>query len=248
MMYHILNGDALTSRFTKAQIKGVVVVMREAFIAGDLSGGTVDDLWRGRANYLKTSYRHYREKVVSEWEKLLCAPEDSAFNLWFGHDLFCQVNLWFILSLIQQLSIRKRVFAVYPGFMDQADIWEEFGYATAEDLRKSFDNRIEFGNADLQLGAELWMAYKDNDLYRLEALAQRPSPCFPHLELACRAHIERFPGHGRTGLPERFITEIIGEGISGFGPVFSAFGKRAGMYGFGDEQFKPLYERAMKAR
>jgi len=109
MVYHILNGDSLAHKFPNTQIGGNIIVMREALIDGDLSGENLHDFWQSRAKQVGVTEAQYYHRVVSEFEKLMNAPANSEFNLWFEYDLFCQVNMWFVISTINQLPINKKV-------------------------------------------------------------------------------------------------------------------------------------------
>lgn len=242
MTYHILNGDALAYSFGEAAIAGEIISTREALIDGSLAGDTLAEFWQNRAESLGTSLAEYESFSVSEFNKILQASDNSVFNLWFGYDLFCQTNVWFVLSLIDSLAIRKEVYMVYPTFLAEADIWKEFGRADAADLRISFSKRVQFGEPDFQLARELWQAYKSQDLAGLAQLAERKSACFPYLKEACIAHIERFPVSGKLSRPERVLTDILQKGETDFYKVFREFSEREGVYGFGDMQLKPIYE------
>ena len=113
MVYNILNGDSLAYSFQDAKIEGNNVVVRECLIDGDLSGDNLYDFWQSRANYIGITETEYNNSVVQEFEKIMNAPYDSEFNLWFEYDLFCQVNMWFIISIINSLPAKKKVYAVY---------------------------------------------------------------------------------------------------------------------------------------
>lgn len=102
MIYNILNGDALAYSFPDAKIEGEIIVVREGLIDGDLSGNNLDDFWQSRAKYLQLTTTEYHNNVVKEFEKIMAAPDDSTFNLWFEYDLFCQVNMWFVISIINR--------------------------------------------------------------------------------------------------------------------------------------------------
>jgi hypothetical protein len=252
MTYHILNGDALINTFTATGLGGEVIVMRECLVEGDLTGNTAPAFYGSRANYLSETYgankEDYYTRVVSQFEKLNAAPDHSEFNLWFGYDLFCRANMWYLLSLLHYSPIEKQVFVVYPSYMQGNDIWKEYGPATPEDLIACFKNRILLNNADLQLGDALWAAFKNGDLIGLEQLSKQHSNAFPYLEEVCKAHIERFPKQGEKGRPERVIEEVV-EGIaSDFSSVYVEFFKREGIYGFGDSQVKQLYDKVMLNR
>jgi hypothetical protein len=252
MIYHILNGDALIERFKATTLKGEIVVARECLVEGDVSGERLFEFYERRANYLAATYgeksENYFRNVASECNKLLYARELSGFNLWFGYDLFCQVNMWFIISLLQTLKITKYVFVVYPSFLKRADIWKDFGKANASDLKKAFDARIELTAADLDLGNDLWNAYRSNNLAQLAKLSKSQSHAYPYLEEVVRAHLERFPAGGGMGRPEMRVREIMRDTGSDFSTVFRTFSEKEGVYGFGDVQVKHLYDKILTAQ
>lgn len=243
MTYNILNGDALAYSFGEADIAGEIVSTREALIDGSLAGDTLAEFWQSRADSLGISLEEYQSYSVSEFNKILEAPDNSTFNLWFGYDLFCQANVWFVLLLIDSLTISKEVYMVYPTFLAEADIWKEFGRADSDDLRVSFSKKVRFAEEDFQLARELWQAYKNQDLLSLTQLAERKSICFPHLKEACLAHIERFAVDGALSRPERVLTDILQKGEMDFYKVFGQFSEQEGVYGFGDLQLKPIYDK-----
>jgi hypothetical protein len=246
MLYHILNGDSLATIFPEAQLSGEIIVMREALIEGDLQGDDLDAFWQTRAHYLlPDSQDDYYLRSVSEFNKLMAAPDHSTFHLWFGYDLFCQVNMWFVMSVLNNLPISKRVLVVYPSFQSGDDIWKEYGPATADDLVDAFMYRTQLHDDDLQLGADLWNAYKNNDLEKLSELSKNESICFPYLQEVCKAHIDRFPAEGKKGRPERTLEDIVQHVSTDFNTVFGEFFNREGVYGFGDVQLKKIYDRVI---
>jgi hypothetical protein len=249
MTYHILNGDALVEGFKATSLAGEIVVARECLVEGDAGGETLFEFYETRANYLTGTYgekpENYFRNVASECNKLLYARDMSSFNLWFGYDLFCQVNMWFIISLLQTLRIQKHVYVVYPSFRKRADIWKDFGRATTVDLKKAFEARIELTAADLRLGDDLWTAYRSNNLTELEKLSHHQAPCFPYLKEVITAHIERFPLNGVMGRLEQRLREIIHHSGSDFSTVFKTFSEKEGVYGFGDDQVKRLYDKIL---
>jgi hypothetical protein len=247
MIYNILNGDSLAYSFPEAKIEGDIIVVREGLIDGDLSGNDLPAFWRSRANYMELPGTEYQDRVVSEFEKILNAPDDSEFNLWFEYDLFCQVNMWFVISIINGLAIKKKVYAVYTSHLDRNSnlFWNGFGPATSNELAICFANRTPLSSSDLQLGQDLWTAYQHGNFEELTRLAEHPSPAFPYLQEVIKAHIDRFPKDGTKGRPERVIEDIIQHGTTGFDKVFREFWKRESIYGFGDTQLKHLYDKVI---
>jgi hypothetical protein len=250
MIYHILNGDALAYSFPDAKLGGDIIIVREALIAGDVSGNDLQDFWHARARYLGLPEAAYHEKVVREFEKILHAPEPTEFNLWFEYDLFCQVNMWFVLSLLTRLPGKKTVYAVYTSYLDKNDkqFWNGFGPANSRQLHVCFGDRILFSEADLELGQALWTAYQENNFEELIRLGKNQSFAFPYLQEVVKAHIDRFPKDGTKGRPEKVIEDIIQNVSTDFSNVFKEFWNRESIYGFGDTQLKSLYDKVMHYR
>lgn len=246
MIFHVLNGDALIGRFSDTHLDGQMVVARECLVEGNLSGETVEDFYKTRAAFIQGRYgepcANYYIKVVAELDKLLQATESSEFNLWFGYDLFCQVNLWFILSLLNNPAKKNTIYLVYPSYLSGDNIWDDFGNATSEDLIGCYHRRLHLDSVGMNLATDLWTAFKYADSARLAKLSTTGSWYFPHLRAVCQAHLERFSCNGEKGRPERVIEQLITEGPSDFNTVFNKFSQREGVYGFSDLQVKQIFE------
>ncbi|TCC89192.1 DUF1835 domain-containing protein [Pedobacter frigiditerrae] len=250
MIHHILNGDALAYSFHNSKITGDIIVFREALIDGNLSGDNLNDFWHSRAKYIGIPAAAYHNNVVKEFEKIMNAPDNSEFNLWFEYDLFCQVNMWFVISIINRLSIKKKVSIVYTSHLDKTNkqFWNGYGQANSTELVICFANRTLLDNTDLQLGQDLWTAYQSNNLDELIRLAKNQSSAFPYLQEVVEAHVDRFPKNGAKGRPEKVIDDIIQNGVTDFNDVFREFWNRESIYGFGDTQLKHLYDKVMHNR
>lgn len=250
MVYNILNGDSLAYSFPDAKIEGDVIVVREALIDGELMGDNLLDFWQSRAKYLGITETEYHNSVVKEFEKIINAPDHSVFNLWFEYDLFCQVNMWFVISIIGSLPIKKKGFAVYTSHLDKSSkqFWNGFGPANSDDLVVCYANRIPLSEADINLGQQLWNAYKDGDLEELTNLSRHQSLAFPYLQEVVKAQVERFPKDGTKGRPEKVIEDITKNISTDFHTVFKEFWNRESIYGFGDVQLKSLYDKIMHHR
>lgn len=250
MVYNVLNGDSLAYSFPDAKIEGEVIVVREGLIEGDLSGENLHDFWQSRVKYMELTEAEYYRNVVKEFEKIMNASDSSEFNLWFEYDLFCQVNMWFTISIINRLPIKKKVYAVYTSYLDRIDkqFWGGFGPANSSELAICFADRILLNDVDLKLGHDLWTAYKSGNLEELIFLAENQSPAFPYLQEVVKAHVDRFPKDGTRGRPEKVLEEIIQAGSDDFRRVFKEFWNIESIYGFGDIQLKHLYDKVMHNR
>src|SRR5687768_5790002 len=99
---HILNGDCLFDPLQEASVNGDYFVCRECLIEGPVAADSLDNFLKQRAEYISKEYRvkedEYLNRTASVFRQLTQLPEFSNLYLWFEDDLFCQVNLWFILS------------------------------------------------------------------------------------------------------------------------------------------------------
>lgn len=236
MVFHILNGDALAGTFASGGIHGEVIVCREALIDGPVSFVSDEAFWNGRASFVQDHFDagtdEYDRMVRQEFKKISSlTPNDDVF-LWFEHDLFCQANMWFILSLLNASGVTK-VYRISP-LPKLNTKWEGFGQHTPEDLKACLSNRVEFSPSDLSLGDDLWRAYSQNDINRLSTLSGTVSPCFPRLDEVCKAEVDR----KKSARPRRVLQEIVGKGHADFSEIFRLFSQREGVYGFGDSQVK----------
>jgi hypothetical protein len=249
MIYNILNGDSLAFSFPDAAIEGDIVVMREALIDGDLSGNNLNEFWQSRAKFHDSTEAQYYSDIVKEFEKMINAPDNSEFNLWFEFDLFCQINMWFVISIINSLPINKKVYAVYTSYLDKTSkqFWNGFGSANSNELLICFEDRTLLNNVDLQLAEDLWTAYKSGNLDELTRLATKQSSAFPHLQEVVKAHVDRFPKEGK-GRPEKVIEDITKNISTDFNIVLKEFWNKESIYGFGDTQVKYLYDKVMHHR
>jgi hypothetical protein len=249
--YHILNGDCLADQLRKTNTNHDFMVCRECLIDGNLNAASLSDFWTIRAKYFADNYnipaRGYFNKTVSEFEKINLIPDNSEVCLWFENDLFCQVNMWFVISILSGHPTFK-IFRVFPVPENDEDIWKGFGSASPKKLEQAYNSKIQFTPHDIELGKGLWAAYQNDDFEKLKELALSQSGCFEYLEEVCQAHIDRFPPDKTAGRPDRIVKEIIETRSEEFQIVFLEFTKREGIYGFGDLQLKIIYDRVMHNR
>jgi hypothetical protein len=242
--FHILNGDCLAEQLKFTKINQDFIICRECLLDGNVSADNLSEFWKVRANFISETFgaNDYHQKVVQEFAKINQIPEGSDVYLWFENDLFCQINQWFVLNLLSRRANLK-LFRVFPVIEKDTDIWKGFGIATTETLEKAYKSKVIFQSQDIELGINLWAAYKNQDFVKLKELSKKYSACFQYLEEVCNAHIDRFPKDNSEGRPQRVIKYIIETQSKDFQEVFAEFSAREGIYGFGDLQVKEIFER-----
>jgi len=239
MIYHVLPGDAQVEAFKKTGIEGEIIVCREALIAGPIDAASLDEFWDARARSMLADYGEdeivFHERVADELLKLTEMSADDEVNLWFEYELFCSVNYWFCLSLLG--GTNAKILRVEPIGLDEKNIWAGFGNFTSDQLKASFELRTELGFNDVELGGELWDAYRHKQYSTLRALSAEERLAFPYLnKIVSAAEIEDIR-------PIEIVRELIAEGKKDIDTVFPEFSLRAPEYGYGDLQVERLIEK-----
>ena len=239
MIYHVLPGDSLVEEFKKANLDGEVIVCREALISGPIDAPSLDDFWQQRARFILTEYGEdeieYHDKVAAELNKLTEITSDDEVNLWFEYELFCSVNFWFCLSLLNETG--ATIYRVEPIGLDEDKRWDGFGHYVADDLKACFEMRHKLSQSDGYLGAQLWNAYRRKDDLKLKELALTDNAAFPCLSEVVAAANEK------DIQPLEILRVITAKGENDFGKIFVEFKRRAGVYGYGDTQVQRLLDQ-----
>jgi hypothetical protein len=240
--YHILNGDALKEQFPADALKGELIVTRECMIEGPTQANTLDELLKKREQYLRETYQVDYQDAVPEIKKIASLSTGSAC-LWFEDDLFCQANLWFVCSLIYQKDLR--VFLVRP----HGSLRYGFGGMDRDGLMAAYEKRQLLTPIQVNQFTLLWFAYRQGDIERLLKLGVQMYSDFPFVMNAIEAHLDRLPDENGSSKLYNVIAEIVKEkATTDFASVFSEFQKRAAIFGFGDIQFKRIFQDFMSSQ
>ncbi len=237
---HILNGDALKEQFPENFITGEIRVARECLVDGPVEAKDLDDLLKIRAAFIEQAYGDSNYDTSSGEIKKIAAVNNSEVSLWFEEDLFCQVNLWFICSLLYPKNVK--VFLVMP----KDSLRYGFGGLSQDQLVSAYRERKELTQVNVNQFALLWFAYRSNHIERLLKLGVQMHTDFPFVMKAIEAHFDLQPRDGYLGLPEQIILDIMNEmSTKDFGIVFREFCERAPIFGFGDLQVKRIFDKVI---
>lgn len=236
---HILNGEHLATQLRTSGLADALIVWNECLVDGPVEVTASPAFWAQRSAFIATHYAaapdDYAVKVLAEYDKLAALPVTAEVHLWFEHDLFCQVNFWFLLAQLAGRGWQGRLWRVAPQRPADADMWRGFGGAEAADLRAALAARVPIHTDDLLRGQALWRAFASGAHVELLALCELDSAVFPHLREVCQAHVDRFPAQG-LGRPQRVLAGLRAELGDDFGAIFAAFTRQEGIYGLGDSQ------------
>ena len=245
--YHILNGDALNDKFP-SEIMGTVIVARECLVEGNVIGINTEEFYANRIKFLNEQYgdcspEEYFRKTITEFHKISEIPNKAIINLWFEDDLFCQVNCWYILWLLNQTEKEYSIFLIRPRIFNQYG----FGGLTKSELISIYEKKILLTQPTEM--ANLWKYYQSDETEKLLRIAQKFGSIYPFILSAVLAHIDRIPSGENLGRPKESIIRIIKDlKTEEFGPVFKEFSKRESIYGFGDLQVKRILDEVLRKK
>lgn len=228
MKFHLVSGDALVGTLAAAGLGGELIVCRECLVEGPISV-TGDAFWEARADFLGAAYGagrdDYFQRVVGEFSRLKDLKPGDELTLWFGDDVFCQINLWFSATIFGDRG--ARVFRAFPESMD-------FGGESPADIRIAFENRVELAPSDIELASGLWRAVAADQGLKLIELGRSESTGFRNLARTTLA------AAGLRTRPQTVLRDLRTEFDGDFAAIFSEFVKREPIYGFGDSQVERI--------
>ncbi len=261
MTIHIHNGD-FSAETARQSLPGEHLAWRESLITGPTPAGLSGADWRRvRAQHLSAGYEvdlQECELDLSRQEEALAAFADhEEVVLWFEHDLFCQVQLLYLLNWFSQSveiggeiesSVKTKLSLICIGEFPGKENFRGLGELNAEELASLFPARAQVTPEQLRLAATAWAAYCSSAPTEIENVLRTDTSALPFLQAALQAHLRRFPattnGLGRI---ENRALELIEKGVQSFADLFARFGALEPVYGLGDAQFWLALQRLSSA-
>ena len=241
-MLHLLNGESTEATLSQTAVPGERFSFRDALIAGPAPAVNGSDWRRIRVAHLAEAYGVEVEKCENDFARqqqiFESFKDHEEVTLWFESDLFCQANLLYVLDWCAHRHPETKLSLICIGEFPGRPNFRGLGELTPPELASLFDKRIEVTEAQLELAARAWQAYRSEDPRALERLLQTDTSALPFLEGALRLQLTRFPSV-RNGLNKIESTglELIAQGFTRFVHLFPRFVAAAPDYGLGDSQF-----------
>jgi len=242
-MVHIHNGESTAGTLREFGFPGDHFAFKEVLMCGPTPAGLSQDDWLAlRAKFLADEYELELEDAQRDFRKqeqtLDSIPAHDEVILWFEHDLFCQINLIYLLdrlSRCQSAATRLSLICIgeYPG----VDDFRGLGQLTGEQLSSLFDGRHEISDSEWKTAARAWAAYCSSDPRAIANLLDEDISSMPFLRQALLLHLARFPSvRNGLGRVENRALELISHGPIDFKSLFPIFAKSEHAYGLGDSQ------------
>ena len=207
-MLHITNGDSAGGTIEVAKLGGTVLSWQDVLHEGPVPAGLSLDQLRGiRAAFIADqgwgSYERVLSIMAHRDEALLGASEQDEVNLWFEHDLFDQLQLIQILSVMPEDAIHQTAII-------QPERTEYLGRLSPAALRGLYKQRQLVSGAQLVIARRAWEAFRSPDPAAILAFLREDTAALPSVALALTRHGQQFPslenGLNRT---ERQILEAL---------------------------------------
>jgi hypothetical protein len=254
-MLHIHNGESTANTLREFGFPGEHFAFQEVLMAGPAPSGLSREDWREtRTKYLTEAYyldvEECRNNFIKQEAVLGKFVDHDETILWFEHDLFCQINLiylldWFAKQSIGQAKLRLISIDAFPSIED----FRGLGQLTYEQLASLFDGRQRITEEQLAVATQVWVAYCSSDPRDILNFLERETSAMPFLRNALLLHLARFPSaFNGLGRIENTALELISLGDGEFKWLFTRFASAEPVYGLGDSQFWNELKRLVEAR
>lgn len=254
-MLHIHNGESTAGTLRDFGFPGDHYAFKEVLMCGPTPAGLSQDDWFAlRAKFLADEYELELDDALRDLhsqEQLLdsIAGHDEVI-LWFEHDLFCQINLIYLLDrLSRRPSSATRLSLICIGEFPGIDDFRGLGQLSGEQLASLFDGRHDITESESKTAARAWAAYCSRDPRAIANLLNEGTSSMPLLQQALLLHMARFPSaKNGLGRVENRALELISRGPVDFKSLFPLFAKSEPVYGLGDSQFWSELKRLIESR
>jgi hypothetical protein len=240
-MLHIHNGDVTAALAARAGLPGRHMPFREALMSGPVPAALGRRAWLAtRLAFITGAYDVGAEetlmRLLEQEDAIDRAAGEEEIVLWFEHDLFCLINLLYVLHRLSGRAAPGLLYLIWSGDSRNGRV-RGLGTFGVEEIRDLFEQRRPIGLAQSESARRAWSIYTNGEAAAINA-AMAEDPAFPFLGTGMRLHAERFPSvRNGLGRIEQEALDLIAGGDHQFRELFSSFSARNSGYGLGDSDF-----------
>ncbi len=245
-MLHIVNGLSTLKTLDRTDIRGARVSGDDIFAEGPVQDCLqTPAAWRTRAEYLQKHFGIPKEQYLQRKQERERSLQSFAYHeevvLWFEFDLFCQLNLLYLLHWFSKKELgNSKLTLICPGDFPGVKQFRGIGTLSPRQITSLFEDRMEITDQQRKLAERAWCAYSSPDPTQIQLLLQQGTEELRYLHKAFSAHLERFPSTG-SGLNsvEAKMLESLSDGPRKFPDLFDTVSNSETMFshGMGDVQF-----------
>lgn len=200
---HVTNGDCAAERLEAAGIGGRIVPWRDILHLGPVpKTETLEELAAIRAAFLAPGSGQPVEQIentLTERDRALLETEGEIV-LWFEHDLYDQLQLLQVLSILSRGSRSRhsscRVELICIGEHAAVPGFRGLGQLSPQQMAQLFPRRQPLTSDDLALGSLLWSAFTAPSPHQLSQLAGESLAPFEFVPQALMRLFEDYPWTG----------------------------------------------------
>jgi hypothetical protein len=213
---HVANGTSTTMTIEAASIPGRLSIWADPLYEGPVPGDLTDaELVDVRTRYLAGPEPAHVDPVndLTRWREIIEHHElYEELILWFEHDLFDQLNLIQLLTWIRQrLPAGKMVSLVCIGSFPGRPRFRGLGELTPDELAPLLDTRQPVTDAQFDLAARAWEAFRAPTPEVLNALRDTDTTALPYLAAAIVRFLQEYPWTiDGLSCSERKLLELAG--------------------------------------
>lgn len=242
---HIVNGDHTAHILKLTNLKGDIVVWREALCEGPILNSVgSDEFWQARYAYFENEFGvsklEYFDNTIKEIIQLEDVEGYTDVVLWFEYDLFCKVNLLAACTYLLN-SFRKDITysLVCVGFEKGKETMQTLLDYSPKEYQKLYENKIKLTRNNLLFAQVCWELYVENNKEKLTTFNFKSSK-FKYLSKAMAKHLKRFPGANGLNEIETKILQIVNDNSYSKNEIVNEmlqWQHKETVYGFADLQY-----------
>ena len=244
---HITNGSNLTTYLKELDFKGDFLSWQEMLCEGPTETKIdTPSFFNKRKDFLNKFYdiEINESEYKSEIRKLEHLVDFSHIVLWFEYDLFCQINLIAVISLLRQKNVELPLYLVSSGRVYGEKNLKALTELSHGQLYNHYDKKVELTSDDINFAVSAWETYCGKDHNLLKQFITKKSS-FKYLTNCLKAHLKRFPNlkSGLDILEENILTIIKDNNIKSRNHLLGYAMNYQGYYGYSDMQLTRLIDR-----
>jgi hypothetical protein len=246
-MIHLVAGESALGTLRETSVPGDKFSIDDLLMEGPILGGLQSNSsWIIRADYLEQHFSipksDYLSRNVERDRVLRQSLSHNEIVLWFEFDLFCQINLLYVLDWYAAHGPgRARLTLICPETFPGRNGFRGLGELRSDEIGSLFPGRSEV-TGDQKREAQLgWQAYGNEDPRAIENFLQSSAPALPLLAPALRGHLQRFPSTANgMGILGQKTLEILAQQPLDFHQLFPRVTGTPEIFrhGIGDLQLK----------
>jgi hypothetical protein len=218
-MLHIHCGDVAAEIMRASLIPGDILIWREIYLEGPVSGNLSDSEFRkSRALFLSSfgfSYYEILEAVEMMYQRLSYAGKYREIVLWFDACMFDQTILIHVLDRLSRLNLKDTT-------VTQVNVsGRGLGEFSSSEMFSLFDGRRKVTRQEYFVASEAWRAFSSHDPRDIELFLKLEFTGLPYLKAALQRHLKQYPAtvNGLNLLQKRALKSVA-YGINKLSPLF----------------------------